>query len=142
MDNDEQNPGENPTSIPLFLSLCKTNQPQLQCWAAQISFLLSPLKETWSNCSSFFLLATAFGSQRHCRDLLQAGDNRGNARVVPWQVPTGSRFPWSRRRGEFDVHRKKEKASSHHSGRWGGDRKHCLEQGTPRPAQSQKYSHN
>lgn len=90
----------------LFLSPCKTNQPQLQCSnqfpsealqgnLLQLLFLLFISKCLWIS-DPLQGPAPGQGQQRQCKS-------------VPCQVPTGSSFPWSRRRGQFDVHRKKKK---------------------------------
>lgn len=77
----------------LFSLLLQDKTTPSAIWAAQISLLLSPLKETWSNCSSFFFISKCLwisetlqgpapgqGQQRQCRSSALPG-------------PTGSPFP-------------------------------------------------
>lgn len=111
VDNDQAKPRRKSNINTSFLSPCKTNQPWQQHWADQISFLLNPSKETWSNWSFFFLSATSFGSQNHWWDQLHVRANRGVplARVVPLQDPTESPFPGAEGEDSLKFTEKKKK---------------------------------
>lgn len=101
----KQKPGENLTSKALFASSCKTNHPQQQRWAAQINFLLSPLKETRSKCSFVFVSTTGFGSQSllgpaPCWSQWTSPFSTSGAAPGSHRKP----LPQCGRRGQSDVH--------------------------------------
>lgn len=88
--------------------------------------------------SNFLWLSESLVGPAPCQSQQRSPFSKSGASPGSHRKP----FPWSRRRGQSEVHRKKEKAASHHSLRWGRDRKYCFGNGTPQPAKSQNYSHN
>lgn len=138
----KQNPGENLTSIPLFSPPARQNNPDSNTGQIKLAFSWIPQrKHDPTGLSSFYQqLPLALRITGGTSSMSEPTEHFSKSGASP-----GSHrkpFPWSRRRGQSEVHRKKEKAASHHSLRWGRDRKYCFGNGTPQPAKSQNNSHN